>query len=392
VTIDDARVAELCARLVRARSENPPGREAEAAQVVARWARERGARVAVTEPVPGRPNVIARFPGAAPGLAFSGHTDVVPVRAEEAARWTRDPWGAELVDGGLWGRGTADMKGGLAAAMAAIEAVLDADESSGELWLLASMDEEGLMLGVKDMVAGHALAGIGGVVVCEPTSLRVAHVGKGRAWATLRVRGRTAHASMKGAGVNAVSGAARLVRALEDRGPDVPAHPLAGESFWAVTEIAGGIEPAVIPDRCELTLDVRLVPGQRVEDVWRAVDVVIAGLDGLTCEVEVIESRAPWELAADHPMTAAMAHGVRRATGAEPEYVAFPGTTDASYLAPFGLPCVVCGPGDLALAHREDEHVPVAELGVAARAYAHTAAAFAAASRAIADSSSMTAT
>ena len=381
--IEDANVAELCARLVRARSPNPPGREAEPAEIVASWARDLGAEVRTDEPALGRPNVVARFHGnrGAPGLAFSGHTDVVPVEEEEAARWTRDPWAGEIVDGELWGRGSTDMKGGIAAAMAAIEHLVRSDGGPpGDLWLLASVDEEYLMAGVKAMLAGDALVGVGAVVVCEPTALRVAHVGKGRTWATLRLRGATAHASLRGAGVNAVAHAARLAHALEESAPHVPAHPLAGDSFWVVTEIEGGIEPAIVPDRCDLTLDARLVPGQGSDELWEEVGAVINRLAGevadLRCEVRVVERREPWELDPGHPVVAAMAAGVREATGADPELMAFPGTTDASYLAPAGVPCVICGPGDLARCHREDERIDVEELGTAARAYAAAATAW----------------
>jgi succinyl-diaminopimelate desuccinylase len=379
----DAGVAELCAELVRARSENPPGKEAETAAIIADWAHRHRADVSVTEPVAGRPNVIARFHGAgrAPGIAFSGHTDVVPVSKDEGTRWSRDPWGGEIVDGELWGRGAVDMKGGIAAAMMAIGALRGASKQlAGDLWLLASMDEEAVMRGVKAMVAGDALREVGAVVVCEPTSLRVARVGKGRTWATLRVRGRTAHASLKGAGVNAISHAARLTQALENAAPSAAPQLLAGDSFWCITEIEGGIEPAIVPDRCDLTLDARLVPGQSSADLWADVQSVIdrlrAELSSFRCDVDVVERREPWELDAGHPLTRAIVAGVRAATERDPALIAFPGTTDASYMAPDGLPCVICGPGDLTRAHREDERVDVAELGVAARAYARTALEF----------------
>lgn len=381
--IDEREVTELCARLVRARSENPPGEEAKAADIVADWCRELGAEVTVSEPVERRPNVIARFPGrgSAPGLAFSGHVDVVPVSQDERSRWARDPYGAEIADGELWGRGSADMKGGVAAAMAAIAALQRTKaELPGDLWLLASMDEEAEMLGVKAMVAGNALAGVGAAVVCEPTSLRVAHVCKGRTWATLRVLGQTAHSSLKGAGVNAIAHGVRLAAALEGVTPEHRPHELAGESWWAVTEIEGGIEPAIIPDRCDLTLDIRLVPGQTTAGVWDEVRAVIGRLASemadFRCEVDVVERREPWEVDEEGAVASAVAAGVRGATGAEAEMYAFPGTTDASYLVPAEIPCVICGPGDLARTHRENERVPVAELTAAARAYALAAIEF----------------
>ncbi|HLL51013.1 MAG TPA: M20 family metallopeptidase [Thermomicrobiales bacterium] len=381
--VDEPEVTQLCARLVQARSENPPGEEAEAAGIVADWCRKLGAAVTITEPVERRPNVIARFPGtgSAPGLAFSGHLDVVPVSHDERSRWERDPYGAEIADDELWGRGSVDMKGGVSAAMAAISALRGTGvELPGDLWLLASMDEEATMLGVKAMLADDALSGVGAAVVCEPTSLRVAHVCKGRTWATLRVLGQTAHASLKGAGVNAVAHGARLATALEGVTPIHQLHELAGESWWAVTEIEGGIEPAIIPDHCDLTLDVRLVPGQTCAGIWDEVQAVIDRLANevldFRCEVDVVECREPWEIDPESAVASAIAAGVRGATGRDAELFAFPGTTDASYLVPAGIPCVICGPGDLARTHRENEGVPIAELSAAARAYALTAVEF----------------
>ncbi len=381
--VDERELVELCARLVRARSENPPGEEAEAAGIVADWCRELGAEVTVTEPAERRPNVIARFPGtgSTPGLAFSGHLDVVPVSRDERNRWARDPYGGEIADGELWGRGSADMKGGVAAAMAAIAALRRTKtELPGDLWLLASMDEEAEMLGVKAMVEGDALAGVGAAIVCEPTNLRVAHICKGRTWATLRVLGQTAHSSLKGAGVNAISHGVRLAAALESATPDHWPHELAGEPWWAVTEIEGGIEPAIVPDRCDVTLDVRLVPGQTTAGIWDEVQAVIDRLatevPDFRCEVDVVERREPWEVDSKGAVVSAMAAGVRDATDRDAELFAFLGTTDASYLVPAGTPCVICGPGDLARTHRENEGVPIAELSAAARAYALAAVEF----------------
>ncbi len=270
-----------------------------------------------------------------------------------------------------------DMKGGLAAIAALRRTGV---EMPGDIWLLASVDEEAEMLGVKAMVASDTLASVGAAIICEPTSLRVAHVCKGRTWATLRVLGQTAHASLRGAGVNAISHGVRLAAALEGATPDHRPHELAGESWWAVTEIEGGIEPAIVPDRCDLTLDVRLVPGQTTAGIWNEVQAVIDRLateiPDFRCEVDVVERREPWEVDPDGAVTSAMAAGMRGATGGDAELFAFPGTTDASYLVPAGVPCVVCGPGDLTRAHRENEGVLVAELNAAARAYALAAVEF----------------
>jgi succinyl-diaminopimelate desuccinylase len=368
----------LCAELVQAQSENPPGNEAEAASVLARYFDGLGAEIDLTDVVPGRPNLVVRFPGdgGAPGLAFSGHLDVVPVGPEEHGRWFQKPYGAEIYQGEIFGRGSADMKGGLAAAAVAISTLRRADVNlPGDLWLLASVDEELEMLGIKKMVEDGILVegNVGAAIVCEPTNLRIAYACKGRTWANIRVRGKTAHASLRGAGVNAIEQAVKLARNLEGTVPRHELHELAGDSWWTVTEINGGVGPAIIPDRCDMTLDVRLVPGQTCADVWNQVREIIGDLEAeepeFSCELSVVEEREPWDTEPTNRVIAAMASGILNATGKEAELFAFPGTTDATYLVPAGIPCAICGPGDISRAHRENEGVEISELGAAAHAY-----------------------
>jgi acetylornithine deacetylase/succinyl-diaminopimelate desuccinylase-like protein len=299
----------------------------------------------------------------------------VPVKSAERELWRHDPYSGEVIEGELWGRGSVDMKGGLASAMAAIEALLRSKiELPGDLWLLASMDEELEMTGIKAMIESGAIDNVGAVIVCEPTNLRVNCVSKGRTWATLRVLGEAAHAGFKDGGVNAITNALRLAAKLEETPPEHRTHGLAGNSWWTITEIEGGLGPAIVPDRCDLTLDVRLVPGQTCDTVWEEVRGVIDRLSlelpGFRCEIDVVERREPWEIATESQIASAMLVGLKNATGTEPEFDAFPGTTDASFMVPAGIPCVICGPGDLARAHREDERIPVSELGNAARSYA----------------------
>lgn len=381
--MDEGGIAELCANLVQASSENPPGKEKSTAALIADWCSSRGAEVTVTEPLPERPNVVARFPGAgsATGMAFSGHMDVVPVGSAERSLWRHDPYDGKVHEGELWGRGSVDMKGGLASAMMAIEALLISETPlPGDLWLLASMDEELEMTGIKAMLESGALDDVGAAIVCEPTSLHINCVSKGRTWATLGVLGEAAHASFKDAGVNAITHALRLATKLGETTPEHRRHESAGDSWWTITEIDGGLGSAIVPDRCDLTLDVRLVPAQTCEAVWDEVRQVIhevaAETPNFRCELDVVEQREPWEVSHRSHIATAMFTGLKAATGCEAEFDAFPGTTDASFMVQSGIPCVICGPGDLARAHRENERIPLNELSDATRSYAIAAVEF----------------
>lgn len=381
--IDKTELNELCSRLVQAHSENPPGNEAEPAAIVAEWCEELGGEITLTEPVRGRPNIVARFSGAgtSSSLAFSGHIDVVPVGSAEYARWKHDPYSGKVSQGELWGRGSVDMKGGLASAMAAIKALRSLDvELPGDLWLFASMDEELEMTGIKAMLKSGTISDVGAAIVCEPTNLRINCASKGRTWATLRVLGEAAHASFKDGGVNAITNALRLAAKLDETTPEHRTHESIGDSWWTITEIEGGLGPAIVPDRCDLTLDVRLVPGQTCDAVWdevhQMIDRIALELPDFRCEVHVVERREPWEIEPESYVAAAMSAGLKAATGGEPGFAAFPGTTDASFMVLAGIPCVICGPGDLGRAHRENERIPVSELSDAARSYALAAIEF----------------
>ena len=378
--IHEADVADLCGALVRQPTINPPGQEEAAARLCAEFCRRHGGEVSLLDVAPSRPNVLARFAGgqSSPALAFSGHLDVVPVSQDEQARWTHAPFGGEISDGFVWGRGSADMKGGVAAALAAIAALRASQvELPGDVWFVGTADEEATMLGIKAIVRADVLAGVGAGVICEPTDLEIAHVSKGRTWATLRVLGRTAHAALENGGVNAIEKARALLDRLHEASPRFAPHPAAGRSWWQPTEIRGGIEPAIVPDRCEITLDARLVPGQSTRDLWTDVQHIIDGLEAedpdFRCQVEVIERREPWEVERSAAIVEAAAAGVRTALGKPAAFGSMLGTTDASYLVPAGVPCVVCGPGSISVVHREDERVAVAHLMAAARAYAATA-------------------
>lgn len=381
--IDETELNELCSRLVQARSDNPPGLEAETAPIVADWCSNLGGEVTLTEPIRGRPNVVARFPGtgAASSLAFSGHMDVVPVKPAEYARWKHEPYSGWISRGELWGRGSVDMKGGLASAMAAIAALRRLEiELPGDLWLLASVDEELEMTGIKAMIESGAVDDIDAAIVCEPTNLRMNCVSKGRTWATVRVLGEAAHAGFKDGGTNAITNALQLAARLEKTTPKHLTHEYAGDSWWTITEIEGGLGPAIVPDLCELTLDVRLVPGQTCDTVWdevrQVIDRLASEFPDFRCEVQVIERREPWEIEPGSHVASAMSTGLAKATSNEPEFDAFPGTTDASFLVPAGIPCVICGPGDLARAHRENERISLAQLSDAARSYTQAAVEF----------------
>lgn len=396
--VDAEAVLRRAMELVRIRSVWDPetgADEAAAAGYVAGELRALGLSVTVDEVAPGRPNVIADWAGAAfePGvhrtLMLEGHTDVVT--EGDRGRWTRDPYGADLEPdpaGGtrLYGRGSADMKAGVAAAIEALAALQRAaPDLPGRVRLGIVVDEEGMMLGIKRFVAGGWAAEVDGAIVCEPEELELCLHQKGAMRLHVHVRGVMAHGAMPYAGVNPIAGLQRFLAAVEALQADEQArlgvHAFLGLPWLTPTivrsPVAGEAQLNVMPDTAYAALDVRTVPGQEHEALFARLraeaDRVTAGMPGLAIELDWFESR-PWtETAAADPLVRALEAAYPGAVGGPPRYGGVPGATDGTFLHAAGVPIVTVGPGDRTIPHQVDEFVRVEDVVRAARLYAEAA-------------------
>jgi succinyl-diaminopimelate desuccinylase len=364
-----------------------PRQEEAAVAVLGAWLRERGLPVATSEVAPGRPNLIASLGGPRPGrrLVLCGHTDTVPLNAGEPGAG----FSAEVLDGRLHGRGSVDMKGALAAmagAMAGLAAT--ATLPGGEVVLAAVADEEMQSLGAEALVAGGFRAD--GAIVGEPTANRLALGHKGLEWLTLTFRGRAAHGGTPEAGINAIVAAARFVVLVEETLKPrlaLRAHPVLGPPTINAGTIAGGDQPSTVAATCTLVVDRRSVPGETfatlVDELNELLRQIERGMPGLVTGIErtpggtaTLEHLAT-VTAEDHPLAVAVDSARLAVTGRAERPTSFPAWTDAAHLANFAqIPCVVLGPGDLALAHSPRESVPLAEVADAARIYAMAAVGF----------------
>ena len=387
--LDDAALIDFTQRLVRVPSVNQPevGRsEAAAVEVVVEKASEFGWLVDVEEVAPGRPNAIIRIEGGLPGptLLFEGHTDVVT--EGDHADWTVDPFGGEIIDGKLYGRGSADMKGGVAAMMFATRAMQLGGPFPGTIILAILCDEEEMMIGVHDFVAkGHA-ADVDGAIVCEPEAGEVCNVHKGAIRLRVDVAGTMSHGAMPHQGRNPIAAMSRFIEAarqietrLQDEFGD---HPQLGLVYLTPTHIAAGSLPQlnVIPAPGLCTFDIRTVPGVDHDKLLAELDAVAKAL-GAELEVqftlEALVDRAPTDTPVTDPVVVAVAEAHRAVTGEEPVYGGVPGTTDGTILwRNAKLPVVVYGPGGKWIAHQKDEFVTVDELLSASRVYVEAATRF----------------
>jgi succinyl-diaminopimelate desuccinylase len=352
------------------------------------WLRKEGFALEVREVAPGRPNVLAWLgdKGRGRSLLLEGHTDVVT--EGDAREWRHAPFGAELTDGRIYGRGAADMKSGLAAAMVAAAALKRSGARlNGRLVVGALVDEEGDMIGAQHLCAtpiGHELDA---AIICEPEQNELCLEQRGVVWARVAVRGRMAHGAMPEAGVNPISALGALLdevprlekrlRKLCRRSPHLRPPTVTPTVLKAPVE--GVPQSNVIPSTAHAVLDVRLTPGPDAAAVAREIDAACAGamrrLPGATVEWQPINGyRLATRVERGEALVRAMVAGVRQATGKAPRFGGVPGSTDGTILRmTLGIPIVTCGPGNRLIPHQVDEYVEVAELVDAAKIYVASA-------------------
>ncbi len=385
--VDHSAVIELTRRLVRIPSVNRDGeREAGAAVLVAGVMRGFGWDPVIDEVAPGRPNVIARVEGGRPGptLMFEGHTDVVTEGDRSA--WSVDPFGGEVIDGRLHGRGSADMKGGVAAMIHAVRAVELAGPFPGAIVVAVLCDEEGMMSGAKAFVASGHGDGVDGVIVCEPEGGEVCTTQKGAIRLRVDAQGKMAHGAMPHEGRSPIAALALVVAVLGDFEAELQEehgeHPHLGLPYVTPSVFSAGSMPQlnVIPRDGVLAIDVRTVPGldhSALIDRVHAELATVSSSTGVDLTLTVIDDRPPTETARDHPVVQALVAAHREITGDEPTIGGVPGTTDGTILRrDGGLDVVVYGPGGKWIAHQADEFVELDDLRTSADVYALAALEF----------------
>ncbi len=397
-----ARRDELVAltqELVRIPSLNPPGAfYRDVCDVLDRRLRKSGFQTELIRAEGGladsdtypRWNIVARREGATSGdcVHFNSHVDVV----ETGSGWTKDPFGGEVQDGKIYGRGTCDMKGGLAASIVAAEAFIDlVPDYAGAIEISGTADEE------SGGYAGAAYLAERGyfspdrvqhVIIPEPFNKNQICLGhRGVWWAEIETKGTIAHGSMPFLGDSAVRHMGAVMEAMEtqlypalaERRTDMPVVPEAARrSTLNINSIHGGeVEPEgeypglptpLVPDRCRMVIDRRFLIEEDVAEVQAEIVALLEGLraerPGFDYEIRELFSVLPTLAPRDAPVVTATAKAIRNVFGQEPDYVVSPGTYDQKHVDRIGgvSNCIAYGPGILALAHQPDEYVVIDDL------------------------------
>jgi acetylornithine deacetylase len=401
--IDEHHLIELTRSLVRADGQNPPGQEAATVAVLAAAAAELGLAVHEEPVTPGRNNLRVTLrtrgagqagrtrgagqagrtrgagqagpPGEGPGLLLLGHTDVVPV----GEGWTKDPFGAAVEGGRIYGRGAADMKGGLAACVSAMAALRGAG-LSGPVELAALVDEEENGTGIRAYVSS-VQASFAGCITAEPTDLQTIVGARGASYLRVHVHGTACHAGNPGDGANAIYGAAAVVAEIERMHAQLAdrPHPLLGPATWSVGQIKGGNSGSVVPAECAVVADRRILPGESaatvLDDLRARIEALRLADRGLTVEVSMPMEMPAFETPSESPLARTVGAAVADAGGPTLAPGGWTAACDGGFVArDLDVPVVVLGPGSVAeQAHRPDESVALEELIVAARTYTLTA-------------------
>lgn len=369
MSADESRVVRLCRDLVAIPSVNPDGDpggadvtgEKNCAEYLGAALERLGAAVTYEEVLPGRPNVIGRFPSRGktgkPRILLGPHTDTVSV-----AGMTVPPFGATVRDGRIYGRGACDTKGTMAAMLAALEEI-GADrvpDLGAEIVFAGFMGEETGQWGSKHFASHHADE-VDFALIGEPTECAAVHTHKGSFWCALITRGKAAHGSRPELGENAILKMTALIDALyEEFVPklrdDAFDHPVLGKSTLNLGMIRGGVRTNIVPERCSARLDIRFTPAVHRRGVVEMLAEFLRsrGLDPEEA-LEIDSVCAPLDTPADHPLVRKLADAGEGLAGA-------PWFCDAAWLAEAGVPAVAAGPGSIAQAHTADEWISIAEL------------------------------
>ncbi|MCX2727656.1 M20 family metallopeptidase [Thermomicrobium sp. 4228-Ro] len=378
-SIHAEELVDLARQLIQIPTVNPPGDVTDAAFLCTRYLAEAGFTVELDAGEETKPNVIARY-GTRPGptLLWNSHLDVVPIGEESA--WSVPPFAGTVQDGRIYGRGACDVKGGVAAQLVAAAALVRSGiPLHGSLIVTEVADEEvGGRLGAARIAAREDLRP-DAVMVAEPTQNRVCVGERGGVGIRVTVFGRTAHGALPWEGVNAIEGMARVITALQhDLWPRLAErrHPYFAPASATISLIEGGVKTNVVPDRCSIYIDRRLIPGEEpemaVEEVREIAERAVAATPGLRV---IVEAAPEWPgrraivQPEDSPLVRTMV-AVNRYLGLDTTLTGFSMGTDGRFFATRGYPTIIYGPGDPRVAHQPDEWVAIDDLVQCARAYA----------------------
>lgn len=369
---DSNELVQILQGLIQQKSENPPGLEKDVAIYIRNILEQQGIDSKLSWVTPERPNIMVRLKGvkAGPTMLYNGHLDVVPA----GNHWSTDPYKGHILNGKMYGRGTADMKSGVSAMIyAAIVLQRLGNPFAGELILYFNVDEERVNLGMKKFLTENITADY--AVISEPTELNICVAHKGIARYRVRTKGTAVHAGNAPDPDNAISKMARFISAIERLGEIVGqrTNPVTGPASLTITKINGGTAANVIPDFCEIEIDRRLLPGETNENVYRELQNVldkVAEEYSIPYEMECYLFLPASYIEKEHQLVKDTLHVASFLKKGACKVQAFHATCEAPFFSVAkGIPTIIFGPGSLKQAHVIDEYVVLQDVIDASRIF-----------------------
>lgn len=350
-------------KLLQVNTVNPPGNELPLATWIAAELDKEHIESKVVDLGNNRGNVIGRIPGTGTrkALVLDGHLDVVSPGEQP---WDHDPFGGDIVDEKIYGRGSSDMKSGVAAMLQAMREIKrEGHILQGDLVFCASSDEETGSLGAIDFFKHGGLSHAGAVLIGEPNENGVTIAEKGCLWLRFTTYGKTSHGSRPSGGINAILHMNAFLNELQKYTFRYTPHPLMSAPTMNVSLIDGGVKTNVVPDACRLTVDFRTLPGMNHDELIADFEGIFKTLQerypDFRASIDVISNRPPVETEATNPFVTLSCDAIESITGTKPTPTGFSGYTDAAAFTDAGIPIIVCGPGQLGMAHQPNEYVSI---------------------------------
>lgn len=365
--------AQILRELVRINTCQPQGKEEALVNWIKNWI-PGNLSTEVIHHSRGRASLIVKLDGMDEhgGTAFAGHLDTVAV--PDPDRWSSPPLEGIEKGGVLFGRGSADMKGGVASMLLALKYLSEKPEKPGKpVYFCFTADEEAGGMGIRSMADGHYLDDIDELIICEPSNEMISNSEKGALWLKITVNGVSSHASRPNIGTNAVEYACLLGNRIKELVEGGPPHTVLGRSTASITRFSGGVMTNIIPSEAEMEMDIRTTPGVGHEWILEKVDglcrELLAEDPHLRFDVKVTNDRPAIETPSGDPMIQKLRE-IGKSLGISGRERGHFFYTDASQFVPrIPVPFAIAGPGDDSVAHCTDEHIEVSSVGRFARLY-----------------------
>nr|WP_263324925.1 M20 family metallopeptidase [Neobacillus sp. Marseille-Q6967] len=359
--IDVKESVHFLQSLIQANSVNPEGNEKRVAEVIQSYLKSSNLEIELDDLGNNRANIFVSYADTRNDdkyLVYSGHLDTVPTGMVE---WEHDPFSGKVIGNKIYGRGTTDMKSGVAAMILAMNFLERAGvKLNGKLQFVGTAGEEVDGFGAKTVVQKGQIDKATALVVSEPSENQIFTAHKGCLWLEVITYGKTAHGSMPDQGINAILTMNEFINRIQHYEFDYTPHPILGHPTLNIGTIEGGVKTNVVPDQCKLTLDIRTVPGQDTDVILKDIEYIIKKVSEGSYKINVINKMESVGTDDNHDFVQlAVRTGKKHLDlGLKPTGVNY--YTDASVYCPhLQVPTFIFGPGIASLAHQPNEYVEI---------------------------------